>query len=90
MSYYDFNNHFWSAETVCACSSRPKQKSDHKSKIGWSLYIICIAISIPLLIDILVGQTNQNSVQNVRRNNVIGNCLMLESSMKVQMYCNSN
>jgi hypothetical protein len=90
MSYYEFNNHFWSSEAVCACSTRPKQKAAHKNKIGLVLYVIYLAVSIVFLLDILVSQENQTTGQSFRKSNVIGNCLMLESTRKIQVYCNSN
>ncbi|BBD64042.1 hypothetical protein NIES4072_22960 [Nostoc commune NIES-4072] len=55
MSYYDFNEHFWSPKTILTKSLPPKlhQKPIPKILIS-TLSLICIAIWINLLFEVII------------------------------------
>lgn len=60
MSYYNFDEHFWSAQTVCSKAALPK--SNPKNLRTYVLRVIlalaCVGIWIPLLFSILVSASN--------------------------------
>jgi hypothetical protein len=61
MSYYNFDEHFWSAQTVCSKAGLPK--SNPKNLRTYVLRVIlalaCVGIWIPLLFSILVPTPNE-------------------------------
>ncbi|MUG97954.1 hypothetical protein F7734_38865 [Scytonema sp. UIC 10036] len=74
MSYYDFNNHFWSPQMVC-CQSRlakPRQKNAKSRKLVGMLSLMCVAVWTPLLVQILVPTNNQNQENISLNNNEVG------------------
>lgn len=90
MSYYDFNDHFWSPKTVCIQSSLPNsnKKNTRRSKLIKSLYMVNFAISILLLFDILVIITNQNQDKTAIDTTVNhGQCFTSRSDNGLQIYC---
>lgn len=56
MSYYNFNDHFWSPETVCSQSALPKsnKKSARRKTLTSILTLVCIAVWTPLLLQLVV------------------------------------
>jgi hypothetical protein len=89
MSYYDFDEHFWSAKSVCAQSklptSQPKTTNKTVLKI---LSVLCIAISSGLLLNVfgLIGN-NHPDASFIQTNNSSSNCLFLQGNAKMQVYC---
>ncbi|MFQ4146414.1 hypothetical protein [Chlorogloeopsis sp. ULAP02] len=69
MSYYNFDEHFWSAQTVCSKQTLPKSnpKISRISNINILKVILalgCIGIWTPLLLQILVPVINQNQEES--------------------------
>ncbi len=62
MSYYNFNDHFWSPETVCSQSALPKsnKKSARRKTLASILTLVCIAVWTPLLIQLVVPGVKKN------------------------------
>ncbi|BCL39502.1 hypothetical protein NSMS1_59490 [Nostoc sp. MS1] len=90
MSYYNFNDHFWSPKTVCPQKSLVKSKETAKQirKIKILLYVVCIAICTPLLFGMysrLTSKTSKNPLVNVDNSN----CLILTRNQGMQLYCSS-
>lgn len=90
MSYYNFNDHFWSPKIVCGQTTvqTPDQKAVFK-KIILFCSIICIAISTPLLFNILskISDINQdNKLTNIYQSN----CFMLPNNQGRQIYCSNS
>jgi hypothetical protein len=56
MSYYDFDNHFWSPKTVCCQSTSPKsgKKRVRFRKLISLLTLTCVAVWTPLVFKLLV------------------------------------
>ncbi|MDM9382126.1 hypothetical protein QUB80_15595 [Chlorogloeopsis sp. ULAP01] len=69
MSYYNFDEHFWSAQTVCSKKALPKPnpKIARISNINVLKVILtlgCIGIWTPLLLQFLVPVINQNQEES--------------------------
>jgi hypothetical protein len=69
VSYYNFDEHFWSAQTVCSKKALPKsnQKISRISSVNILRVIlasICIGIWTPLLLQILIPVVNQNQEES--------------------------
>jgi hypothetical protein len=62
VSYYNFNDHFWSPETVCSQSALPKsnKKSARRKTLGSILALVCIAVWTPLLLQLVVPGVKKN------------------------------
>lgn len=85
MSYYDFNEHFWSPKTIRTKSLPPKPYQKPISKILIStLSLICIAIWINLLFEVIMKKENQKLHGIFMYNN---NCFMFKSDKKLQINC---
>ncbi len=89
MSYYDFEDHFWSPKTVCIQSKAiDKHKRHHYRKLRNAVLIIFTAMSMGLLIKILFDISNNHLDNNpINSNNLSSNCLMLKSNSELQIYC---
>ncbi|MBF2063647.1 MAG: hypothetical protein IGS39_04335 [Calothrix sp. C42_A2020_038] len=91
MSYYNFNDHFWSPKTVCSQSvpSKLNKKSTRKSILFGILTIVCLIAWTPLLLKILFPTTNENQRAVFRDNsNLSDNCVLLKTRERFQIYCN--
>ncbi|MBD2251454.1 hypothetical protein [Nostoc parmelioides] len=87
MSYYNFNDHFWSSKTVCP--QKPIQTNDADSKAKTSSYIICIASTlISLLFAAFFMGNHKNQTGDIRNINN-SNCLMLTRNQEMQLYCSN-
>jgi len=62
VSYYNFNDHFWSPETVCSQSVLPKsnKKSARRKTLTSILTLVCIAVWTPLLLQLVVPGVKKN------------------------------
>lgn len=62
MSYYNFNDHFWSPQTVCSQSVLPKsnKKSARRKTLTSILTLVCIAVWTPLLFQLVVPGVKKN------------------------------
>lgn len=92
MSYYDFDEHFWSAKTVCAPSKLPtsQQKTTNKTVLVISS-VFCIAISSGLLLKVFRAIENNNPDASFTQiNNSSSNCLFLQGNAKRQVYCSQS
>jgi hypothetical protein len=92
MSYYDFDEHFWSPKTVCAQS---KQKTTNKKIKNQTVLIIFSIISIATTLGLslrILGAINNNNTEGLltRGNNSSSNCLFLQGSEKMQVYCSQS
>jgi hypothetical protein len=66
MSYYEFDNHFWSAHIVCSNpSDLPKPNKNRSQIVIGILTLLFISIWIPLIFQILVVLTNTSKEINV-------------------------
>lgn len=89
MSYYDFDEHFWSPKTayIQSKSADSSRKSSYKKLINIVL-IILMSVCTGLLITILFRISNSNLDGNfINRNNIDGNCLMFKGNSRFQIYC---
>jgi hypothetical protein len=90
MSYYDFDDHFWSAEKVCI-QLKPLDSNNKSTGIKLTniLLIIFVTVLSGLLIKILVSISSSNLNKNIiNPDNFGSNCLMLKRDDKMQIYCN--
>ncbi|BAY71952.1 hypothetical protein NIES23_47760 [Trichormus variabilis NIES-23] len=88
MSYYNFNEHFWSSKTVCL--QKPSQVNTSESKARTSPYILCIAsISITLIFAAFFTGNNRNQTGDIMNINH-SNCLMLTRNQQMQLYCSNS
>jgi hypothetical protein len=90
MSYYNFNDHFWSPKTVCPqkAVAKSKETATPKHKINVTLAVVFIAVCTPLLFGIysrLATKNPQNTYVNVDN----GNCLILSRNQGMQLYCSN-
>ncbi|ARV58921.1 hypothetical protein BZZ01_09995 [Nostocales cyanobacterium HT-58-2] len=62
MSYYNFNDHFWSPKTVCSQAAQPKsnEKNARRSQLTGILTLVCLAVWTPLLLQVIVPTKNNN------------------------------
>ncbi|BAY37914.1 hypothetical protein NIES2111_22550 [Nostoc sp. NIES-2111] len=90
MSYYNFNDHFWSPKTVCPQKSlvKPKETTNQIKKIKILSYMVCIAICTPLLFGIYSRLTSKNP-KNTLVNFDNSNCLILTRNQGMQLYCSN-
>lgn len=66
MSYYEFDNHFWSSQIVCSNQSELPKPNKTRSKILIGiLTLLCMSIWTPLVFQILVAVTNTNEDTSV-------------------------
>ncbi len=89
MGYYNFNEHFWTAKTVCnPVSTKLNTRNTRNSRIRKILFVVCVAVWTPLLVQILTMITNTNQQKtSMNTDNSNGNCLMLKVSKGFQAYC---
>ncbi len=90
MSYYNFNDHFWSPKTVCGQKSvvNSEETNSKKSKIKIFFSLVCIAICTPILLNFsskIANKTPRNTYVNVNDSN----CLILTRNQGTQLYCSS-
>lgn len=88
MSYYNFNDHFWSPKTVCVQKSviNLQETPKNRSKTKIFLYTLCIVICTPLLFSVYSSIANKNS-KNALIND--SNCLILTRNQAMQLYCSN-
>lgn len=88
MSYYNFNDHFWSPKTVCVEKSvvNSKESDNNSTKLKIFFSILFIAICTPLLLVISSGIANQK-VKNASINVNDSSCLILTRNQGMQLYC---
>jgi len=89
MSYYDFDEHFWSPKTVCiqSKSGDSSRKPSYKNLIN-IVPIILMPVCTGLLITILFRVSNSHLDKNfINRNNFDVNCLMLKNNSGFQIHC---
>ncbi|MEC4814018.1 MAG: hypothetical protein SAK29_12205 [Scytonema sp. PMC 1069.18] len=62
MSYYDFDNHFWSPKTVCCQSPSPKsgKKRARSNMLVSFLSLTCVVVWTPLVLQLLVPVLKEN------------------------------
>jgi len=83
VSYYDFDDHFWSPQTVCSQSASPKSnksntKNAHSGILIGVLSLACIAVWTPLLLQMLVPTTQETQEgSSLDTDNIGGDCLLL-------------
>jgi|GEM_PF-3654599 len=67
MSYYDFNNHYWSPQEVCSQSVPLKSNKEKARKriLIVALTVACTAVWTPLLLQSLVPAIQSVSHQGV-------------------------
>ncbi|WP_026082525.1 hypothetical protein [Mastigocladopsis repens] len=65
MSYYNFNDHFWSPQTVCSQTVVPKSNKKNARRVILKniLTIGCIAVWTPLLLQMPVPGVKVNKNQ---------------------------
>ncbi|KOP24704.1 hypothetical protein AMR41_18940 [Hapalosiphon sp. MRB220] len=87
MSYYDFDNHFWSPKQVCCQSKVQKQERKigqnitPKTVVFGTLALVCAAISTTALIKY------KNAVNSeIQEDNVGSACIVLRQET-FRMYC---
>ncbi|OUL17818.1 hypothetical protein BV372_34625 [Nostoc sp. T09] len=88
MSYYNFNDHFWSPKKVCSHSTQGKSKeniANKRIKLAM-LSLAVIAIWTPLLLPKLVAAKNENQSE-VSLNKNLGNKCILLGRERVQIHC---
>lgn len=92
MSYYDFDDHFWAAKTVCAQSKPATSHSQAANKtVLRILFCLCIAISVGLLLKMINGIENNNTESSLTQtDNSSSNCLFLKGNAKMQVYCSQS
>jgi len=89
MSYYDFDDHFWSPKVVCI-QSKPVGSKDNSLGIKLTniLFIIFVTVWAGLLIKVLIGvSNNQLNQSGLHIDTFSSNCLMLKSNPVRQIYC---
>jgi hypothetical protein len=88
MSYYNFNDHFWSPKKVCCQSTQDKSKPNRaKKKIILTIFSLgCIAISTPLLLPELVSSGNENQGEAWLNKNLGNRCVVLGRE-PLQIHC---
>jgi hypothetical protein len=96
MSYYDFDNHFWSSQEVCCQSASPK--SDKKVAKTWErrrkiqiglLFIACVAIWTPLLLTQAIFATQKNQDNNVENTADSSSFCVTFRSEPQRMHCSA-
>lgn len=88
MSYYNFNDHFWSPKKVCSQSTQAKSNQNlaKKSIILTMLSLGCIAVWTPLLFPKLVAPRTENQ-REISLNNNLGNRCILVGRERLQLHC---
>jgi hypothetical protein len=88
MSYYNFNDHFWSPKKVCSQSKDVKkpEKTNNKKIILAMFSLGFIAVSVPLLLPLLTARNDQQG--KVFLNNFGDKCLVVRRE-PVQVYCST-
>ncbi|MBU7586844.1 MAG: hypothetical protein KAF91_29005 [Nostoc sp. TH1S01] len=92
MSYYDFDDHFWSAKQVCN-QSNPSDYRSNSIYINLKniLFIVFVTVWAGLLIKMLIGvSTNQLNEQEVNTDTFTSNCLMFRRDAMRQIYCSKS
>jgi ABC-type Fe3+ transport system permease subunit len=76
VSYYNFNDHFWSPQTVCSQSELPKlnKKSTRRKTLTSILTLVCLVVWTPLFFQIVVPgvHKNQETSSNLEASNFHG------------------
>lgn len=90
MSYYNFNDHFWSPKKVCSQSTQAKSNQNRakKSIILTMLSLGCIAVWTPLLFPKLVAPRTENQ-REISLNNNLGNRCVLVGRERLQLHCSA-
>jgi hypothetical protein len=88
MSYYNFNDHFWSPKKVCSQSTQGNSKQNIAKKriILAMLSLGCIAIWTPLIFPKLVALKNEPQGE-ISLNNNLGNKCILLGRAPLQIHC---
>ncbi len=89
MSYYNFNDHFWSPQQVCVQSAKLNPEDNFRQVSFTSiLFIIFISIWSGILIKIFIEISNkQFNMGKLNTGSSLNNCLMLKSENSNQIYC---
>jgi hypothetical protein len=82
MSYYDFDDHFWTPQTVVSTKKSLYENLIHFVPI--TFLAICIGLLITILFKINKSDTDGNFLN---ANNLGSNCLMLKSNSEFKVYC---
>ncbi|OUL20262.1 hypothetical protein [Nostoc sp. 106C] len=90
MSYYNFNDHFWSPKKVCSQATQAKSKENIASRriILAMLSLAFITIGTPLLLPKLVTARNENQ-SAVSLNKNLGNRCILVGGKRLQIHCSA-
>lgn len=88
MSYYDFDEHFWSPKTVCAQAklTTSPNKTTNRNLLT-VLSIAFMAISLGLGFKLLGVINNNNLADSSVTNSSSSNCLFFKGNAKTQVYC---
>ncbi len=79
MSYYDFDDHFWSPQTVCSQSAPiTNKKITRKSILVGLLGIMCVGVWMLLLSQLFVFATTRDAINRVSTDNPSSNCFLLK------------
>lgn len=89
MSYYDFDDHFWSPKVVCIQSkSVDSEKNAIRIKLTNILFIIFVTVWAGLLIKVLLSVSiSQNNQIRLNTDSFSSNCLMFNSNSIRKIYC---
>lgn len=90
MSYYNFNDHFWSPNTVCGQKSIVNAEETNSKRIKIKIFfsVVCIAICTPILLTIY-GNIADKKPKNAFMNVNDSNCLILTRNQGMQLYCSN-
>ncbi|MBW4563421.1 MAG: hypothetical protein KME32_20200 [Mojavia pulchra JT2-VF2] len=89
MSYYNFNDHFWSPKKVCSQSTPLKSNRNpvpQKILLG-IVSLVCIAIWTPLILQYLVPGRNNNQTDISLDTNTLGNKCIVFGQERFQIHC---
>ncbi|MDZ8053986.1 MAG: hypothetical protein RMX68_029515 [Aulosira sp. ZfuVER01] len=88
MSYYNFNDHFWSPKKVCCQTTQAKSKEtiSNKKVILAMLSLGFIAIGTPLLLPQLLPASNEAQGKISLKKNLGNRCILLERK-RLEIHC---
>lgn len=89
MSYYDFDDHFWSPKQVCAQSNPVDSEYNYiGKKLINILLVIFITMGTALLMKMLIEPNNNKLNQSIlKTDSFMSNCLMLKSNSVNKIGC---
>ncbi|BAY08325.1 hypothetical protein [Calothrix sp. NIES-2098] len=88
MSYYNFNDHFWSAKKVCCQTTQDKSNKTiaNKKIIVAMLSLAFIFVGAPLLLSQILTASNEHQGE-VSLNQNLGNKCILVGRKPLQIHC---